>query len=83
MALARLRRWDGPSDMDIAIAQLEAWMRDYYHKVDHDIGTLGPVKVAEERSEPDLGKGSTLAKERRTTSEVIAMAREGAKTRSI
>ena len=27
--------------MDIAIAQLEAWMRDYYHKVDHDIGSSG------------------------------------------
>jgi capreomycidine synthase len=27
--------------MDIATAQLEAWMRDYYHKVDHDIGSSG------------------------------------------
>ena len=27
--------------MDIAIARLEAWMRDYYHKVDHDIGSSG------------------------------------------
>ncbi|MEV6997452.1 capreomycidine synthase [Streptomyces sp. NPDC093982] len=27
--------------MDIAIAKLEAWMRDYYHKVDHDIGSSG------------------------------------------
>jgi len=27
--------------MDFAIAKLEAWMRDYYHKVDHDIGSSG------------------------------------------
>ncbi|MFI0939412.1 capreomycidine synthase [Streptomyces sp. NPDC021020] len=27
--------------MDIAVAALEAWMRDYYHKVDHDIGSSG------------------------------------------
>jgi capreomycidine synthase len=27
--------------MNIAIARLEAWMRDYYHKVDHDIGSSG------------------------------------------
>ncbi|MFC0527563.1 capreomycidine synthase [Phytohabitans kaempferiae] len=27
--------------MDIAVARLEAWMRDYYHKVDHDIGSSG------------------------------------------
>lgn len=27
--------------MDIAIARLEAWMRDYYHKVDRDIGSSG------------------------------------------
>ena len=27
--------------MDLAIARLEAWMRDYYHKVDHDIGSSG------------------------------------------
>jgi capreomycidine synthase len=27
--------------MDIAIAHLEAWMRDYYHKVDYDIGSSG------------------------------------------
>lgn len=27
--------------MDIAIAKLEAWMRDYYHKVDYDIGSSG------------------------------------------
>ncbi|MFF4832694.1 capreomycidine synthase [Streptomyces sp. NPDC001315] len=27
--------------MGIAIAKLEAWMRDYYHKVDHDIGSSG------------------------------------------
>lgn len=27
--------------MDIAIAKLEAWMRDYYHAVDHDIGSSG------------------------------------------
>jgi capreomycidine synthase len=32
---------DGLSDMDIAIARLEAWMRDYYHAVDHDIGSSG------------------------------------------
>ena len=29
------------SGVDIAIARLEAWMRDYYHKVDHDIGSSG------------------------------------------
>lgn len=27
--------------MDLAIARLEAWMRDYYHRVDHDIGSSG------------------------------------------
>lgn len=27
--------------MDIAIARLEAWMRDYYHNVDYDIGSSG------------------------------------------
>lgn len=27
--------------VDIEIALLEAWMRDYYHKVDHDIGSSG------------------------------------------
>ncbi len=27
--------------MDIAVAKLEAWMRDYYHAVDHDIGSSG------------------------------------------
>ena len=27
--------------MDIAVAKLEAWMRDYYHKVDYDIGSSG------------------------------------------
>ena len=27
--------------MDIATAELEAWMRDYYHRVDHDIGSSG------------------------------------------
>ncbi|HTF07828.1 MAG TPA: capreomycidine synthase, partial [Asanoa sp.] len=27
--------------MDIATARLEAWMRDYYHNVDHDIGSSG------------------------------------------
>ncbi|MET7311724.1 hypothetical protein ABZS68_32875 [Streptomyces sp. NPDC005571] len=27
--------------MGIAIAKLETWMRDYYHKVDHDIGSSG------------------------------------------
>jgi capreomycidine synthase len=27
--------------MDIAVAKLEAWMRDYYHNVDHDIGSSG------------------------------------------
>ncbi|SBT65712.1 capreomycidine synthase [Micromonospora sediminicola] len=27
--------------MDLAIARLEDWMRDYYHKVDHDIGSSG------------------------------------------
>ena len=27
--------------MNLAIARLEAWMRDYYHKVDHDIGSSG------------------------------------------
>ncbi len=27
--------------MDIAIAMLEQWMRDYYHRVDHDIGSSG------------------------------------------
>ena len=27
--------------MDIAVARLEAWMRSYYHNVDHDIGSSG------------------------------------------
>jgi capreomycidine synthase len=27
--------------MDIGVAHLEAWMRDYYHNVDHDIGSSG------------------------------------------
>ncbi|WP_433389494.1 capreomycidine synthase [Micromonospora sp. KLBMP9576] len=27
--------------MDITTARLEAWMRDYYHEVDHDIGSSG------------------------------------------
>jgi capreomycidine synthase len=27
--------------MDLAVAHLEAWMRDYYHNVDHDIGSSG------------------------------------------
>jgi capreomycidine synthase len=27
--------------MDIATAKLEAWMRDYYHEVEHDIGSSG------------------------------------------
>lgn len=27
--------------MDLAIARLEAWMRSYYHQVDHDIGSSG------------------------------------------
>ena len=27
--------------MDITVARLEAWMRDYYHAVDHDIGSSG------------------------------------------
>ncbi|OZV77377.1 capreomycidine synthase [Micromonospora echinospora] len=27
--------------MDLKIAKLEAWMRDYYHNVDHDIGSSG------------------------------------------
>jgi capreomycidine synthase len=27
--------------MGITIAKLEAWMRDYYHEVDHDIGSSG------------------------------------------
>lgn len=27
--------------MGIAVAKLEAWMRDYYHKVDYDIGSSG------------------------------------------
>ena len=27
--------------MDIVVAKLEAWMRDYYHNVDHDIGSSG------------------------------------------
>jgi capreomycidine synthase len=29
------------SGVDIAVAKLEAWMRDYYHKVDYDIGSSG------------------------------------------
>lgn len=38
--------------MDIAIARLEAWMRDYYHKVDHDIGSSGvrDLTIAELRT---------------------------------
>jgi capreomycidine synthase len=38
--------------VDIAIARLEAWMRDYYHKVDHDIGSSGvrDLTVAEFRA---------------------------------
>lgn len=38
--------------MDLAIARLEAWMRDYYHAVDHDIGSSGvrDLTVAELRS---------------------------------
>ena len=38
--------------MDIAIARLEAWMRDYYHKVDHDIGSSGvrDLTIAELRA---------------------------------
>ncbi len=38
--------------MDIAIARLEAWMRDYYHEVDHDIGSSGvrDLSVAELRA---------------------------------
>jgi len=27
--------------MDLKVAKLEAWMRDYYHNVDHDIGSSG------------------------------------------
>jgi hypothetical protein len=27
--------------MEIAVAHLEAWMRDYYHQVDYDIGSSG------------------------------------------
>ena len=27
--------------MDIAVARLEAWMRSYYHNVEHDIGSSG------------------------------------------
>lgn len=29
------------NNADIAIAELEAWMRDYYHGVDYDIGSSG------------------------------------------
>lgn len=29
------------NNADIAIAKLEAWMRDYYHAVDYDIGSSG------------------------------------------
>jgi capreomycidine synthase len=38
--------------MDIAIARLEAWMRDYYHAVDYDIGSSGvcDLTVAELRA---------------------------------
>lgn len=38
--------------MDLAIARLEAWMRDYYHNVDYDIGSSGvrDLTVAELRS---------------------------------
>jgi capreomycidine synthase len=37
--------------MDIAVARLEAWMRDHYHDVDHDIGSSGvrDLTVAELR----------------------------------
>ncbi len=39
--------------MDIAVAALEAWMRDYYHAVDHDIGSSGvrDLTVAELREQ--------------------------------
>ncbi len=38
--------------MDFAIARLEAWMRDYYHDVDYDIGSSGvrDLSLAELRS---------------------------------
>jgi capreomycidine synthase len=38
--------------MDIALAKLEEWMRDYYHKVDHDIGSSGvrDLTIAELRA---------------------------------
>lgn len=38
--------------MGLAIAKLEAWMRDYYHAVDHDIGSSGvrDLSVAELRA---------------------------------
>lgn len=32
--------------MDIAVARLEAWMRSYYHEVDHDIGSSGVRDLA-------------------------------------
>lgn len=37
--------------MDLAVAKLEAWMRDYYHRVDHDIGSSGvrDLSIAELR----------------------------------
>jgi capreomycidine synthase len=38
--------------MRIAVARLEAWMRDYYHNVDHDIGSSGvrDLSIAELRT---------------------------------
>jgi capreomycidine synthase len=38
--------------MDLAVARLEAWMRDYYHHVDHDIGSSGvrDLTIAELRA---------------------------------
>lgn len=38
--------------MDFAVAKLEQWMRDYYHNVDHDIGSSGvrDLTVAELRA---------------------------------
>jgi capreomycidine synthase len=32
--------------MDIAVARLEAWMRSYYHAVDHDVGSSGVRDLA-------------------------------------
>jgi capreomycidine synthase len=42
----------GNSTMDIALAKLEEWMRDYYHKVDYDIGSSGvrDLTIAELRA---------------------------------